>query len=135
MCLVQKIFKGGNLVIILYSLLDKIFHKGSSQNKNKFTNKRVHNNEKVGNKDWRESTALLKTNATPWHLLRLARQQAGLQVVCKVGKRRRRGQVASVSSDLMTWGTGRGERLDFKDGPMEFPSEHLDILQNKHQLL
>lgn len=43
----------------------------------------------------------------PMGPLRLAWQQASLQVVFEVGTGQC-GQMASVSTDLMTWGTGRG---------------------------
>lgn len=57
-----------------------------------------------------------------------SRQQTGLQVVCEAGKHRH-GQVASVSTDLMTWGTGRGGEAGLQPWHMQFPSEHLDILK------
>lgn len=93
----------------------------------------VHDSEKVGNQDWSKFTAPLETNASPWHL-RPAMQQTGLQVVCEAGKHRH-GQVAFVGADLMTWDTGRGGETGLQPWHMQFPSEHLDILKNKHQLL
>lgn len=60
----------------------------------------------VGNKVWRDSPALPMAPMGP---LRLAWQQARLQVVFKVGTGQC-SQMASVSIDLMTWGHRESKR-------------------------
>lgn len=60
----------------------------------------------VGNEAWRDSPALPMAPVGP---LTLAWQQASLQVVFEVGTGQC-GQMASISTDLMTWGHGERGR-------------------------
>lgn len=63
--------------------------------------------------------------------LRVAKHQAGLEVVDEAGK----GQVASASTDQTTWNTGTGGEAGLQLWAHVIPIGHLDILKIKHQLL